>query len=48
MNSLPKDKMLHKSKFEAFADDNLNVAKMAKFVFDRVENTVGKGQNADY
>ena len=33
-------------KFKAFADDNLKVAKMAKFVFDRVENVVGIGENA--
>ena len=30
------------SKFKAFADDNLKVAKMAKFVCDKVENVVGK------
>ena len=34
--------------FKAFADDNLNVAKMAKFVCDMVENIVGKGESADY
>ena len=28
--------------------DNLNVTKTAKFVFDRIENNVGKGENADY
>ena len=27
-------------------DDNLNVTQMIKFVLDRVENIVGKGQNA--
>ena len=43
------------SKFETcpnskhFADDNLNVAKMAKFIFDVVENIVRKGKkNAGY
>ena len=35
-------------KFEAFADDKLNVAKMAIFLFDRTENTVGKGEDAGY
>ena len=30
------------SKFKAFADDNLNVAKIAKFVCDRVVNDVFK------
>ena len=34
------------SKFKVFADDNLNVAKMAKFVSGRTENIVGKGENA--
>ena len=49
VNSLPNDKNLDSStKFKAFADDNLNVAKMAKFVFDRVENIAGKGENAAY
>ena len=27
---------------------DLNVAKMAKFVLDQVENIAGKGENADY
>ena len=31
-----------------FADDNLNVAQMMEFVFDRVENIVGKGENPSY
>ena len=26
----------------------MNVAKMAKFIFDGVENIVGKGENAGY
>ena len=30
------------------ADDNSNVAKEMTFVFDRVENNVGKGENAGY
>ena len=30
------------------ADDNQNVATMAKFVRNRVENIVEKGKNADY
>ena len=36
------------SKFKAFADDKLNLAKMMIFLLDKVENTVGKGENADY
>ena len=30
----------------AFADDNFSVAQMLRFVFDRIENIVGKGGNA--
>ena len=33
---------------EVFADDKLNVAKMAISLFDRVQNTVGKGETAGY
>ena len=42
------DKYLDWSKFKEFADDNLSVAKMAKLVFNRVENIEGKGENAGY
>ena len=38
--------MLDVTKSKAFADDKLNVAKMTITLFDRVENTVGKGENA--
>ena len=46
INSLPNDKHLDLSKLNAFADDNSNVAEMANFVFDRVENIVDKVENA--
>ena len=36
------------SKLKAFANDKLNVAKMTISVFDGVESTVGKGENAGY
>ena len=36
------------TKLKAFADDKLNVAKMKISLIDRVENTVGKGENAGY
>ena len=36
------------TKLKAFADDKLNVAKMASSLFDRAENTLGKGENAGY
>ena len=41
---LPDDKILALSKFKAFADDNIIVAHMVKFLFERVENIVGKGK----
>ena len=36
------------SKFKGFADAKINVAKMMIYVFNRPENIVGKGENADY
>ena len=36
------------SKLKAFADNISNFAKMKISVFDRVENIVGKGENAGY
>ena len=36
------------TKLKGFADDKLNVAKMASSLFDRAENTLGKGENAGY
>ena len=48
ISSLPNDNFLELTKFKAFADDNSNVAKMVIFVCDRVENIVGKGENAGY
>ena len=39
--SLPKDKILHNSKFKAFADDNLHVAVTMKFVLYGSENIAG-------
>ena len=43
---VPNDKILDVTKLKAFADDNINVAQMMIFVFDRVENIVGKGEDA--
>ena len=40
---LPDDKIM-----KASADKKLNVAKKMISVFDRVVNTVGKGENAGY
>ena len=35
-------------KLKAFADDKLNVAQKLKFALGRVENMMGKGENAGY
>ena len=48
LNSLPYDKILDVTKLRAFAGNKINVAQMMIFVFDRVENIVGKGENAGY
>ena len=48
LNSLSNNKILDMTKLKAFADDKLNIAKMTISVFDRVENTVWKGENAGY
>ena len=47
-NSLPNDKMLDLSKLKVFADDMIRIIKMTISLFGRVENTVGKGENAGY
>ena len=46
--SLPNNKILYVTKLKAFADNNLIVARMMISLLDRVENTVGKGENAGY
>ena len=48
VNPFPNDRVLDMTKLKAYADDNLNVAKMMIYLFNRVENTVGKGENAGY
>ena len=47
-NTLPDDKNLDQAKSKAFADDKINVTEKLKFVFGRVENIVGKGENAGH
>ena len=47
-SKLPKDKCLDKSKFKAFANDKINVTEKLKLNLRRVENIVGKGENAGY
>ena len=47
-NPLPNDKILDETKFRAFGDDNSTFAEIVISVFDRVENVVGKGENAGF
>ena len=46
LNSLPNNKILDWSKLKAFADNKIKILKIMIIVFDRVENIVGKGENA--
>ena len=46
--SLPDDKILDLSKLKAFADDKISMIEKLKFVLGRVENIVGKEENAGY
>ena len=46
--SIPNDKVLDLSKWKAFADDKINVTEKLKLVLGRIENIVGKGENAGY
>ena len=49
-NTLPNDKILDWSKLKAFADDKINAFadEKLKYVLERSENIVGKGENAGY
>ena len=44
--SLPNGKISDWSKLKAFAEDKINVTEKLKVVLRRVENIVGKGENA--
>ena len=46
VNCLTNDKISDLSKFKAFADDKINVTQKFKFELGRVENIVGKEENA--
>ena len=48
LNSLPNDTFLDWSKFKELVDDKINLIEKLKFVLGRVENIVGKGENAGY
>ena len=45
-NSLPNNKILAWSKLKAFVDDKINMTQKLKFVLERIENIVEKGENA--
>ena len=45
---LPKDKILDMTKWKSFADDKSNITKTTIYLFDKVKNTGGKGENAGY
>ena len=44
--SIPNDKILVQTKLKALADDKIKVTEKMKFLLKRVENIVGKGENA--
>ena len=48
INSLPNDTFLDWSKLKAFTGDKIIVIEKLEFVFGRVENVVGNGENAGY
>ena len=48
VNSLLNDKILDWSILNAFAGNKINVNQKLKFDMGRVENIVGKEENADY
>ena len=48
VNPLPDDKILNLSKLKAFAGEKINVSEKLKYPYGRVENIVGKGENAGY
>ena len=47
-NSLPNEKNLALPRLKAFTDDKINMAQKLKLDLRRVENIVGKGENAGY
>ena len=46
--TLPNDKILDMTKLKAYADDKFSFTSIMFSLLDRVENTVGKGENAGY
>ena len=48
VNSLQNNKILNWSKLKTFADNKIKVAEKLNSVLGRVENIVGKGENASF
>ena len=48
VNPLPNNKIVAVTKSKAFADNKFSVTKMTVSLYDRVENTGEKGENAGY
>ena len=48
INPLPNTKNFDLFKLKALADSRINVTEKLKFDLERVENIVGKGENAGY
>ena len=48
LNSVPNGKILEWFRLKAFADYKIKVLEIMTFVFDRIENNVGKGENGGY
>ena len=46
LNLLPNHKILDKSELKALADNKIKVTEKLDFVLGRIENIVGKGENA--
>ena len=46
--TLPNDKIFKHSNFKTYADNILNSVQMMICVLDRIENIVGKRENAGY
>ena len=47
-NLLPNHKILNWWKLKAFSDDKINVNEKMEFDLGRLENIMGKGENAGY
>ena len=48
LDAVPNDKFLDLSELKELADDKMHVTEKFKFILRRIENIVGKGENAGY